>query len=207
MLDLDAPAESPARSPGRTVIAPSELDEALAAQLVVAWAGEQRRLGWWRADMADEYAGHDLLARLAPRTVEWAVLEAARLAARRVDAKGRREAANADDVVSLFRLGFERDERLDERLRELKMAGAPPSDALPSLAASPVGAGILEELDRDAFSEWVASHGSANTDATPVGRRIVGERPDSLGGMVRKLVAGLAPLGDTYPLPHWRGGA
>ena len=209
MFELDAnnAVHTETEKQGGTTIAPADLDAALAAQLDVAWAGERRRLGWWHSDMTDEYGGVDLLARLAPRTAEWSALEAARRAARRWDAQGRRTASNADDLVSLFRFGFQRDELLDERLRALKRAGVPPLDALSALHASPLAAGIRAPLDRDAFTEWVTAHGSVTTQATPIGRRITDKRPDALGGMVRHLVAALAPLDDRYPLPYWRGGA
>jgi hypothetical protein len=72
------------------------LDEILAFQFVVAWAGEGRcepkRLGWWDTDLIDPAGGGDLLARLLPRTHAWASLEAVREAARRTDAKAVREA-------------------------------------------------------------------------------------------------------------------
>ncbi len=206
MLELDAPADVPTGAAAEAlVIAPSELDEALVAQLVVAWAGERQRLNWWASDMTDEFGGIDLLRRLTPRTAAWAALEGARLAARRHDAQRRKEAGSADDIVSLYRLGFERDERLDERLRELKLAGVPPRQALPALErvlGDPEAA-----FDRAAFVAWIEASGSVGTQTTPLGRRITGERPATLGGMVRRLVGALAPLGDTYPLPHWRGGA
>jgi hypothetical protein len=48
------------------------LDEILALQFLVAWAGEgrckPRRFGWWDTDLVDPDGGGDLLARLAPRT-------------------------------------------------------------------------------------------------------------------------------------------
>jgi len=72
----------------RAISAPTEplteaaLDEILALQFLVAWAGEGRckpkRLGWWDTDLVDPDGGGDLLARLAPRTHAWAALEAVR---------------------------------------------------------------------------------------------------------------------------------
>jgi hypothetical protein len=38
------------------------------------------------------------------------------------------------------------------------------------------------------------------------GRRLKGEPPESLGLIVRKLVAALEPLGGEHPLPHYRRG-
>jgi hypothetical protein len=96
------------------------LDHILSLQLLVAWAGEADteppRLGWWRTALADEFAGEDLFQRLMPHTWRWAVLEAARLAAKRVDVRSRERTADADQLVSLFRFGFALDEHLDERV-------------------------------------------------------------------------------------------
>ena len=46
----------------------------------------------------------------------------------------RRGNHDPDDVVSLYRLGFEVDERIEERLRDLKRGGEEPTQALPGLA-------------------------------------------------------------------------
>jgi hypothetical protein len=74
----------------RTLIPMSEIDRALTAQFVVAWAGEggeEKRLGWWRSDLVSEFGGKDLFRRLLPKTWAWAVLQAVREAARRKDAE------------------------------------------------------------------------------------------------------------------------
>lgn len=104
----------------------SDLDRLLAAQLAVAWAGEsgeERRLGWWRTDLVSEFGGHDLFKRLLPHTWAWAALQGAREAARRRDAELRAKANDPDQILSLFSLGFELDERVEERLNELKRSG------------------------------------------------------------------------------------
>lgn len=179
----------------------------LTAQIAVAWAGEghgeTRRLGWWRSDLVSDYGGRDLFTRLLPRTHRWAVLQAVREAARRRDMELRAKANNPDGVFSLFGLGFELDERADERLQELKREGGTPEDALPELRRL-IGDDD-EGWDRGAFAAWVASHGKAEHKVEPLGRRLVGERPEALGEQVRRLVAALAPLEDAYPLPHFRG--
>jgi hypothetical protein len=142
----------------------------------------------------------DLFRRLLPATWEWAVLQAARETARREDARLRRQDHDPDRIISLYNLGFEIDERLDERLQDLKRSRRGTQDALPGLV------GTVETVwDRNRFSEWVAGHGRAETLVTPAGRRIKGDPPDSLDRLVRKLVSALIPLGDVYPLPHyWR---
>jgi hypothetical protein len=189
--------------PGITALT-SEVDRLLTAQIVVAWAGEghvgeERRLGWWRSDLVSEYGGLDLFQRLLPTTAPWAVLQAVREAARRVDATERALVNNPDGVCSLYRLGFEIDERAEERLRELKRSRQPPQTVLPGLD-------IIEKAwSRSDFAAWVDTHGKANHVVEPIGRRLTGERPATLDVLVTRLVAGLAGLPEKYPLPHYRG--
>jgi len=178
------------------------LDSALAAQLIVAWAGETGdppRLGWWRSDMASEFGGEDLFRRMLPNTWRWAVLTAAREAARRTDADSRREAHDADAFLSLFGLGAELDRRLDERLADLTRSGKTPEIALPVLEPW-----LGKPFDRDAFATWVREHGNPATTQSPVGRRLRGTPPEDLDAAVGGLVAALAPLGPSYPLPHFK---
>ncbi|MFT4625786.1 MAG: hypothetical protein ACI8PZ_004457 [Myxococcota bacterium] len=180
----------------------STLDHILSAQLIVAWAGEsgeEPRLRWWRTDLVSEFGGEDLFQRLLPHTWRWAVLEGAREAARRHDATLRAKAHDADQLTTLFRFGFAVDERLDERLRDLKTAGRAPARALPQLAEV-----VHPEWDRDRFVAWVQSHPGADAVAAPAGRRLKGTRPESLERLTDHLVAALAPIPDAYPLPHYR---
>lgn len=180
----------------------SALDLILTAQIAVAWAGETGdppRLGWWRSDMASEFGGEDLFRRLLPNSWPWAVLQAAREAARRTDAESRRQSHDADTLLSLYCLGVETDRRLDERLTDLVRSGQPPVTALPGLATW-----LDKPFDRAAFAEWVAEHGEPNITQSPLGRRLRGNPPDDLEAVVRSLVSALAPLGDAYPLPHFR---
>lgn len=197
MFELEA-THLPSR---RSQLPPSVLDEALCAQFVVAWAGEggeEPRLGWWRSDLVSEYGGEDLFARLMPATWRWAVLQAVRETARRRDAELRRQDHDPDRIVSLYSLGFEFDERLEERLRDLKATGKSPTEALPGLS-------IITEGWRPAtFWDWVGGHGTSDPVTAPVGRRLKGAVPSGLDHLVRKLVAGLAPAADAYPLPHFR---
>lgn len=178
------------------------LDSTLAAQLAVAWAGEAGetpRLKWWRTDLASEYGGEDLFRRLMPHTWRWAVLEAAREAARRRDAELRAKDADPDRVLTLFRLGFEMDERLDERLAELKREGTSPVEGLPGLRDV-----IMAKWSKAAFADWVAGHGEAAVVTAPIGRRLKGDAPASTELLVKKLVAALHPLAEAYPMPHAR---
>jgi hypothetical protein len=185
----------PATIPG------SQLDLALTAQLVVAWAGEageSKRMGWWKSDLVSEFGGEDLFRRLLPATWRWAVLQAAREAARRKDLELRRQDHDPDRIVSLFCLGFELDERLEERLQSLKGSGRLPDEALPGLDL------LAQPWSRSGFHEWLQGHGDARHTPTPAGRKLDGAPPAGLDALVKKLVAGLAPLSDSYPLPHFR---
>ena len=180
----------------------TSLDVALEAQLAVAWAGEggeEPRLGWWRTDLVSEFGGEDLFQRLMPNTWTWAVLQGAREAARRQDAELRAQDADPDRIVSLFCFGFEVDERIEERLLDLKRSGQHPDVALPGLKD------FLTTIWRpERFAAWVDSHGSARIGPSSVGRRIEGVPPEALPDKVKALVAALRPLGDAYPLPHFR---
>jgi hypothetical protein len=198
VFDVAAP-HTPAR---RRSITTTELDAALTAQFVVAWAGEggeEKRLTWWRTDLIAEFGGLDLFRRLVADTAEWAALQATREAARRVDADLRRQAHDADGIITLFNLGFELDERIDERLQDHKRSGTTPTTALPGLAGP-----ITIHWRADHFSEWVQQHGEVQVVTTPIGRHIKGEPPWDLSALIRGLVAGLAPLSDRYPLVHFR---
>jgi hypothetical protein len=148
--------------------------------------------------MSDELAGADLLRRLTPRTWEWAVLETCRAAARKVDHEARVGADDHDHLVSLYRLGFEIDERLDERLLELKQGGTPPAETLPGLAP------LLPKWSRERFEAWVAGCGNASYATTATGRRVKGEMPADPATATRQLVAALLPLAESYSLPHFR---
>jgi hypothetical protein len=179
----------------------SDIDTALTSQLVVAWAGEtgeERRLGWWRSDLVSEYGGEDLFRRLLPGTWRWAVLQGAREAARRKDAELRRRDHDPDRIVSLFSLGFELDERIEERFQDLKRSGRVPDESLPGLAV------ISDGWAQEGFWDWVNGHGEADAATSPAGRLLKGSPPIAVDQLVRKLVAGLAPAAENYPLPHFR---
>ncbi len=178
------------------------LDEILAIQLTVAWAGEgrcePRRLGWWDTDVIDEAGGGDFFARLLPKTHVWAALEAAREAARRVDADARQGMAAPDAVRSLFFLGFALDEQLDDRLAMLKRQGAEgvsPNEAL----ALPL---MLDaEFDQSALEAALALDSKEMFKTEPTGRLLQGVSTEPQA-LVRRLAAALVPLGDHYPLPY-----
>ena len=180
------------------------LDHILTAQLIVAWAGESGdppRLGWWRSDLTSEFGGEDLFRRLLPHTWPWATLQAAREVARNHDTKLRQQTSHADHVITLFALGWELDEHLDERLAELKREATPPKQALSGLAL--VLDATDDESDVQRFERWITGHGSSKTTVTPAGRRIAGDPPGDPIVLTDHLIAALAPLGSSYPMPHF----
>ncbi len=212
LLELDPSAEgsgsqSPLTSPGPgATVANADLDRALTAQIVVAWAGEggeESRLGWWQTDLVSEFGGEDLLRRLLPRTWPWAMLQAVREAARRKDEALRAKASDPDQLVTLYRFGFELDEQIEERLQAHKRAGLSPVEALPGLEEV-LGSTLQQPWDRAQFLQWLEAHGPVQAEAVPTGRQLKGAVPAGLDRRVAQLVAALAPLADSYPLPHFR---
>lgn len=185
-----------------TPIPISTLDTVLTAQFAVAWAGEsgeKPRLGWWRTDMTSEYGGEDLFKRLLPDTWRWAVLQAAREAARRVDDERRRRFHDPDRLVTLFRFGSKIDVRLDEHLQDLKRAEKPPLEALPRLREL-LGAPWRPST----FEAWARANGDVDVTTTPEGRQLAGRAPAGAELCTEKLVAALYPLAPAYPVPHFR---
>ena len=181
------------------------LDHILTTQLAVAWAGEageEPRLGWWKTDLASEFGGEVLFARLLPATWRWAVLEGAREAARRVDAAGRAQHHAPDRLFTLFHLGPEVDEHLGERLRDHKRSGLEPKVALPRLAPF-----LGQPWAPQTFLDWLPARGKAEPTTTSIGRELRGPLPPSLPQLIDRLAAALAPLHSAYPLPHAQGPA
>ena len=195
--------ERKTRLPRVIGVAPNDvLDQILTLQLAVGWAGESKtdppRLGWWNTGLNDEFGGIDLFKRLTPRTWQWAVLESARAAARKVDAEARAQAADADQLVSLFRLGFEIDEQIDDRLAELKRTSNNPGEALPELTR------VIGTWDANKFKDWLVGLGSPDVVSSSIGRRVKGELPDDPVAAARALVAALAPIAERYSSPHFK---
>lgn len=181
------------------------LDDVLAVQFLVAWAGEKRskppRFGWWDTDLVDDAGGGDLLARLAPRTHAWAALEAVREAARRVDAKARERHGEPDRLRTIFFLGFELDERLGDRLSAHKRDGRPPSAVLQ--LPFPLGGGFA----RESVVAVLAPAGAPPFEKVPpVGRQLTRAAPATPAELVRALAAALVPPADEYPMPFFREG-
>ena len=206
LLELDNAGAPHSRAGLVTAVAASDLDLVLTAQITVARAGEggeAPRLGWWQTDLVSEFGGEDLLKRLLPRTWPWAVLQAVREAARRKDEELRGKASDPDQLVTLYRFGFELDERIEERLQAHKRGGLPPMEALPGLAEIH-GTTFDQPWDKAHFQDWVEAHGPVQAEAMPTGRLLKGAMPAGLDRRVAQLVAALAPLADSYPLPHFR---
>lgn len=184
------------------VTADSALDRILAWQLTVAWAGERAiepaRLGWWGSSFADDLGGRDLFKRLTPRTAEWAALEATFRAARAVDTSRRQTMANPDGVRTLFFLGYDLDEALANRLRDLKALGHSPSKALP-LQVDLAGEFSISSLEK-------ALDGAGKCPEItqmPTGRQLKGRPPADPVLLIERLAAALCPLTDDYPCPFF----
>jgi len=196
-----------AAEPLRERLPNGDLDALLTAQLLVAWAGETGRLGWWRAALVSRYGGYDLFARLTPHTTPWVLLQAARETARRHDAARRAQSGDADARLTLFHLGFTRDEQADERLQHHKRLGTPPTAALPGLAEfirlPTPDDDDDESFDRDRLETYLR-RGTARYDLAPGGRRMIGAPPNDLTEYVQQLLAALAPLSAEYPLPYFQ---
>ena len=196
------------RHPMSAPIPDSTLDAILAMQITVAWAGEALaqppRLGWWQTDVVDLAGGGDLFRRLLPTTYGWATVEAAREAARRVDAQARQQMADRERALTLFALGFMLDERLDERLAFHKRSGAEPASVLPL----PID--LAARFDREQFSEALRIPGTTPSyQVVPGGRLLKGAPPEAVELLMRHLAAALLPLPevDQYPMPFYLGPA
>lgn len=188
--------------PESTLLDAATLDEILSLQLLVAWAGEAKtdppRLSWWRTSLVGDIGGEDVFEQLMPRTWKWAVLEAARIAARIVDAEARAHGADGDQLLSLFHFGFTIDEQLDDRLAELKRSTSDPIEALPRLAIT------RAPWDADRFLTTLHELGSVAISASSIGRRIKNAMPEAPADAARMLAAAMAPPIDRYPAPHWK---
>lgn len=182
----------------------TDLDLLLAIQLTIAWAGEGRcvpkRMGWWETDLIDPSGGGDFMARLAPRTHQWASLEAVREAARRVDERARGKMADPDSMRTPFFLGFDLDEKLSDHLAALKRSGRPPGELLPL----PVDLGT--DFSKDALATMLTAQGTEAFTVVPGGRQLRGPMPEDGALVVRRLAAALVPLTDAYPLPFFKVG-
>ena len=183
-----------------------DIDSLLSAQLIVAWAGEKgdaedpasQRLGWWQTNLVGEGAEYDL-KELLPNTWRWAMLQAVRHAAKIHDASVRAKDHDPDRLLTLYSLGFEIDEKVDERLAQFKQNSKAIEEVLPDVASLINGGWSL-----DRFTAWVAKHGKESTTTVPAGRRLKGKPPEQFQTLLGKLIAGLAPLADTYPMPHFK---
>jgi len=180
-------------------LTPAQLDEILAIQLTVAWAGEAAgepaRLGWWKTDLVDKEGGGDLFERLVPKTARWASLILVHAAARRTDELAREKLAHGDEVWTLFHLGFDTDEQVAERLAYHRAQRREPSEVL--------GRHFLvgRQWSTEELTSMLESFGKPKVTVTPVGRQLA-VRAAPPAEAVPLLAAALLPLSDTYPLPY-----
>jgi hypothetical protein len=177
----------------------AQLDEILALQLTVAWAGEAAgepaRLGWWKSDLVDAEGGGDLFKRLVPRTAPWAGLILLREAARRVDLSALKQSNLEDRAHTLFHLGFRVDEQLSDRLALHRQQLHEPASAFGNEFI------VGGDWSKSAFETRLASFGKPKVAVTPGGRSIAAP---GAGGveLVRLLAAALLPLTPKYPLAY-----
>lgn len=184
----------------------SDLDQILALQLTVAWAGEglcqPPRLAWWKTDLVDEAGGGDLFGRLTPRLRRWTAFEAVRETARRHDARCRREVAEPEKVRTLFNLGFRIEEQLETRISILKAMEASPQPAIPLqwLTGAPFYPDALTKLleSLPPRPRYTAVLG---------GRELAGAELHRPLTLARQLAAALLPLAERYPMPFARASA
>ena len=173
-------------------LTPAQLDEILALQLTIAWAGEAAgtppRLGWWNSDLVDREGGGDLFARLLPKTAAWTSLALVRDAARLVDKAARSTLAGGDTVWSVFHLGFSVDEQLADRLARHRQEGHPPGDVLgPKFL-------VGQPWSKATFETMLATLGKPDVQVTPAGRKV-----DARAASPVEAVALLAAASDTSP--------
>jgi len=179
-----------------------ELDDLLALQLAVAWAGESLseppRLGWWRTDIVDAEGGGYLMSRLLPLTHRWAALLTARRAAAAVDRRARLATADPDRVRTLFFWGFTLDEQLGLRLDALREDGGDPADRLPLPFP-------LTHFDAEAVSDALQRLApEARYRVTPAGRLLEGAMPEAPVAAARMLASALTPAPEAWPMPFFR---
>jgi hypothetical protein len=187
-------------------LTPEDLDALLTLQLSVAWAGEsidkRARHRWWQTMLVDEFGGLDLLERLLPETGKWAALEVVRRVARDSDDAARRTASDPDAVRSIFHLGFEIDEQLDDRLAQHKRSGVEPKVALPDLI------GFDDEWEPGMWEAWLGARGISRATFTkePGGRLVRGVDGSTPPlALVQTLVGALYEPSKDYPAPHVLG--
>jgi hypothetical protein len=99
-------------------------------------------------------------------------------------------------------LGFEVDEKVTDRLAELKRQGRPPEEALP------LPFKLSAEFAKEQVVEALSAAGKvAFAKVPPAGRQLKGAAPESPHELVQKLAAALVPIAPEYPLPFFQAGA
>lgn len=181
----------------------AHLDEILALQLAVAWAGEAggepARLGWWKSDLVDDLGGRDLLNRLVPRTAAWASLILVRDAARSIDAAAREQSGLGDRALSLFHFGFSVDEHLSDRLLFHRQQLHDPSQVFGE------GFFVGTAWSKGLFESLLTPFGKPKVEVTPGGRLVAAPKAQGIE-LARLLAAALLPLVPKYPLPYVEAG-
>ena len=183
------------------------LDQILAIQILIAWAGEggdEPRLDWWKSEVLSEFGGFSTLQELMPNTALWLACKAAREIAKREDEKRRKTSSDSDQIYTIYRLGFEIDEQLEHQLSDLIHAKSSLSILFKDI---PWVEDLTEqEWEQDGFDKWLRSLGERGTHKDePTGRRIVGSAPEDILTRVQKLANHLSPLSKNYPMSYYKG--
>lgn len=121
------------------------------------------------------------------------------MVARSADDQARSKAADADAVRSVFHLGFDVDEQLEDRLAAHKRSGVPPKEALPGLI------GLEDEWVATMWAEWLDKMAIPETsyNVTLSGRQVRGaDSTMPVVELVHHLVGALYAPSETYPAPH-----
>jgi hypothetical protein len=182
------------------MIADSTLDHVLALQFTVAWLGEGHgRRNWWRSGLVDQDGGLDFFERVAPCRPAWIALDAARRAATAVDGSLRRR-SGVHRLRTLFHFDFEINERLEQRLIDLRAEGGDPFDRL-ALPFRPD-----TERETDAAVAFLSDQTATEPvyAPSPSGRELPGPPPAALDRAASVLAATLVPPADGYPMAHFR---
>ena len=175
------------------------LDRILAVQISIAWAGEggeEPRLNWWDTEVMSEFGGYDNLKELVPGSAEWLGLKTIREAAKRTDEEYRNRASNPDELSTLYHLGYELDEQLEQRLSDLIHRQTPLSELLKHMKW--ITDPVEQEWEPKAFETWLTSLVNSQkikTNKESVGCRLTGTPPDDIFMRICRLAGADLELG------------
>lgn len=192
----------------------------LGLQCLVAWAGEAQaqpaRMPWWRSSVMDDLGARYSLDLLLPRTAAWAELEVVRRCASAAERRRRATSQHPDAIRSLFSLGFELDQALEQHLKKMKAERRTPHDTL----AWPGDMAPSDTLDRGQLAQVLGAQSNrVEFKTTTLGRELLNTiAPEPTADLdeahlkealtfARRLAAAAVPLDDArWPMPYARRG-